>query len=203
MADLSLLPGFALTAFLIELTPGPNMAWLAMLAATEGRRLGFAAVGGVALGLAIVGLLAALGLTALLTAYPLAYQILRWAGVAYLLWIAWQTWKGEDAGEDHARAGSSAFRQFQRGLITNVLNPKAATLYVTVLPSFLTAQADFAEVSLLSFTFVFVATAIHGGIVIAAGAVSGVLANPARVKVTRRVMAMALVVIAFWLLQRT
>ena len=73
--------GFALTSMLIELTPGPNMAYLAVVSATQGRRPGFAAVAGVALGLSIVGLAAALGLAALIGASPVLYQALRWGGV--------------------------------------------------------------------------------------------------------------------------
>ena len=136
--DLTQLAAFALTALLIELTPGPNMAWLALLAATEGRRLGFAAVAGVALGLSLIGLLAALGLSALLQSQPLAYQALRWAGVAYLLWIAWDTWRGASGDEHGAGQGASAAAQFRRGLITNLLNPKAAVFYIALLPTFIT-----------------------------------------------------------------
>lgn len=62
--------GFALAVLVIELTPGPNMAWLSGLAATEGKRAGVAAVAGVALGLLVNGMLAALGLAALLQVAP-------------------------------------------------------------------------------------------------------------------------------------
>ena len=96
MVDPADITAFALTSFLVELTPGPNMAYLALVAATEGRRPGYAAVAGVALGLAIVGLLAALGLATLIAASPLAYQALRWAGVAYLMWLAWEGWRGAE-----------------------------------------------------------------------------------------------------------
>ena len=201
--DLTQLPAFALTALLIELTPGPNMAWLALLAATEGRRLGYAAVAGVCLGLALIGLLAALGLAALLQAQPLAYQALCWAGVANLLWFAWDTWRGSEAEEGGAEPGASAFAQFRRGLITNLLNPKAAVFYVTVLPGFLPATPGFAEVSALSFTFVVIATLIHAGIVTAAGTAAVWLAQGSRVRLTRRIMAVALVAVALWLFTRT
>ncbi len=197
------LPAFFLTALLMELTPGPNMAWLALLAATEGRRQGMAAVAGVALGLALIGLLAAAGLAALLSAQPAAYQVLRWAGVGYLLWIAVQTWRGADAPEEREATGAGAWRQFRRGLITNLLNPKAAVMYVTVLPGFLPPDAGFAQVSVLSFVFVAVATGVHAALVLAAGAASGWLADGARVRHTRRIMAIALVAVALWLLQRT
>ena len=81
---------FILTCLVIELTPGPNMAYLALLSASIGRRAGFAATLGVALGLLIVGLAAALGLAAVIANSRLLYEALRWAGVLYLFWLAWE-----------------------------------------------------------------------------------------------------------------
>lgn len=201
--DLSALPAFVLTALLIELTPGPNMAWLALLAATEGRRAGFAAVAGVALGLSIVGLLAALGLAALLQAQPVLYQALRWAGCLYLLWIAIDTWRGAETPEAAAGPGASGWTQMRRGLVTNLLNPKAAVFYITVLPGFLPPGAMFADVSVLSLAYVAVATGVHAALVIAAGTATGWLAHGPRVRITRRLMAAALVAVALWLFFRT
>lgn len=89
---------FILTSVIVELTPGPNMAWLALVAAAEGRRPGFAAVAGVALGLLIVGLAAAFGLAAAISASPVAWQVLRWGGVAWLLWMAFDGWRGTSGG---------------------------------------------------------------------------------------------------------
>jgi len=126
---------FALTCAVIEITPGPNMAWLAALSLSRGWRIGLAAVAGVALGLSVYGILAALGVAAIIENSSFLYETLRWGGVAYLLWLAWDAWSSADeiapeesAGEDHERA--SAFR---RGLITNLLNPKAAVFYVAML----------------------------------------------------------------------
>ena len=127
---------FVLASALIELTPGPNMAWLAIVGATEGRRPAYAAVAGVALGLAVIGLAAALGVAALVTTSPALYSGLRWGGVVYLLWLAWDSWRDVD-GEAEARiAGRRLALYFRRGLVTNLLNPKAAVFYVAVLPGF-------------------------------------------------------------------
>ena len=72
------------------------MTYLAILSATKGRRAGFAATLGVALGLSIVGLAAVLGLTALIANSRMLYEILRWGGVVYLLWLAYEGWYGEE-----------------------------------------------------------------------------------------------------------
>lgn len=203
MVDAATLAAFALTSLLIELTPGPNMAYLALLAATEGRRPGYAAVAGVALGLAAVGLAAALGLTALIAASPFAYQALRWAGVGYLLWLAWEGWRGATEADQFAKAGSSLGLYFRRGLITNLLNPKAAVFYVAVLPGFLVPEASITDVMTLSAVYVGVATVVHAAIVTAAGTARDWLNNSARERVVRRVLALALVGVAIWMIWKT
>jgi len=92
-ASLAPLLAFALTVFVIELTPGPNMAWLAVLSADRGRRAGFAAVLGVMTGLALLGLLAALGFSALIARTPWLFEVLRYGGTLFLLWLAFEGWQ--------------------------------------------------------------------------------------------------------------
>ena|SRR5947209_4752437 len=97
--------------------------------------------------------------------------------------------------DDHARA--SAFR---RGLITNLLNPKAAVFYVAVLPEFLDPGAGriAAQTLTLSAIYVAIATLIHAGIVRSASRLRRTIAKPKQVMLVRRVLALALVVIAVW-----
>jgi threonine/homoserine/homoserine lactone efflux protein len=194
---------FALASMLVELTPGPNMAYLAVIAATEGRRRGYAATAGVALGLAIVGGLAAFGLAALVERSPLAYQILRWGGVLYLLWLAYDGWRGAGETIEHAPPGSSDWRYFRRGLITNLLNPKAAVFYLSVLPTFLSGKDGLSETLLLSGIYVTVATVIHAGIVTLAGAARAFLEDPRKERLLRRVLSVGLALIAFWFAVKT
>lgn len=97
MIDPTLLLGFAITALIIELTPGPNMAWLALLSATEGRKAGLAATAGIAVGLLLIAAVSALGLAALIDNHPAIYETLRWAGALFLLYLAWEGWRA--AGE--------------------------------------------------------------------------------------------------------
>ena len=74
----------------MEITPGPNMTWLALLSAREGRVAGFQAVAGIATGLAALAILAATGIAALITTWPLLYAALRWGGVLFLLFLAFE-----------------------------------------------------------------------------------------------------------------
>ena len=193
------LPAFVLASTLIELTPGPNMAWLAMVAATEGRRPGFAAVGGVALGLAVIGVAAAFGLAAIIAATPALYQALRWAGVLYLLWLAWDGWRDDGAEDGNNHAGITLRRAFRRGLVTNLLNPKAALFYIAVLPGFTDPGGSvLAETLILTAAYVAVATAIHAGIVVLAGSAHALLDDPVKSRVVRRALSAALALVAIW-----
>jgi threonine/homoserine/homoserine lactone efflux protein len=203
VVDPATLAGFALTSLLVELTPGPNMTYLALIAATEGRQRGFAAVAGVALGLAVMGLAAALGLAAVIAESPVVYQVLRWCGVGYLLWLAWEAWHGGEAADGMAAPGASLGRYFRRGLVTNLLNPKAAVFFVAVLPGFLAASPGLGDTLVLSAVYVAVATLVHGGIVGVAGAAADWLADTRRAERVRRFMALALVGVAVWMAAKT
>jgi threonine/homoserine/homoserine lactone efflux protein len=196
--------GFILTSVLVEITPGPNMVYLAVVAATDGRKPGYAAVAGVALGLAIVGIVAAMGLAAAVTASPVLYQILRWAGALYLLWLAWDGWRGAGEAVEHADLGSSLTTYFGRGLVTNLLNPKAAAFYIAVLPGFVSAgDTALTQTLILSAVYVLVATAIHAAIVTAAGSVKTLLDQPRRNLIVRRVLSVALALVAVWFVWKT
>src|SRR6185503_916356 len=102
------------------------MAWLAALSLSRGWRTGLAAVGGVALGLSVYGIAAALGVAAIIENSAFLYEALRWGGVAYLLWLAWDSWSAADEISLENAPGVSDERvsAFRRGLITNLLNPK-------------------------------------------------------------------------------
>jgi threonine/homoserine/homoserine lactone efflux protein len=206
--DLSALPlatvaGFALTSFLIELTPGPNMAWLAIATLTTGRANGFAAVAGIGLGLLAVGIAAALGLAALITAVPSLYQTLRWAGVAYLLWLAYDGWKSAGDPPEEALASTKRAQYFRRGLITNLLNPKAAVFYLAVLPPFLPENAGLSETLMLSLVYVAVATAVHAGIVALASLAAPLLTSDRKRTLTARVLSALLALVALWFAWKT
>ncbi|MFN0113782.1 MAG: LysE family translocator [Paracoccaceae bacterium] len=190
---------FALASALIELTPGPNMTWLAVVAVSEGRREGYAAVAGVCLGLLAIGLAAAFGLAAVVAESPGLWQALRWAGIAFLVWLAVDAWRAADgAGEQHDASGGLG-RCFRRGLVTNLLNPKAALFYLSVLPAFTIAGPPILPQTLsLTALYVAVATAIHAGIVTLAASARSLLTDPARSRRVRRGLALALLAVAVW-----
>jgi threonine/homoserine/homoserine lactone efflux protein len=170
------LAGFALVALGLVLTPGPNMAYLVSRAITQGRSAGFVSLGGVGLGFIVYLLLAAFGITAMLFAVPVAYGVLRAAGAAYLAWLAWKALRpgGSSPFELRALAPDSPRRLFAMGFLTNLLNPKAALLYLSLLPQFVEPSRGhvLAQTLLLGTVQISVSLIVNACIVASAGTVA-------------------------------
>jgi threonine/homoserine/homoserine lactone efflux protein len=195
---------FAVAAILIELTPGPNMAWLALLAVSRGRLAGLAAVMGVALGLSFAGATAAFGVSALIATTPWMFQLLRWAGALYLLYLAWDAWRSTATAADGGEFAEPRLRYFSQGLVSNMMNPKAYLVYAAILPNFMTpGQALLPQLATLTTFYVVVATFIHAAIVLLAGSLNILLSDPGRIRTLGRAFAIALVGIAIWFFYST
>lgn len=193
MPSSSSLLAFALVALAMVLTPGPNMIYLISRSITQGRMAGLISLGGVALGFVFYMLCAAFGITALLFAVPYAYEALKFAGAAYLLWLAWQAVKpnGRSPFQVQALPVDSPRKLFVMGFVTNLLNPKIAMLYLALLPQFI----DPAQGSVLAQSVAFgtiqiaVSVSVNSLIAIAAGSIATFLASrPAWLMVQRYLM---------------
>ncbi len=138
-SDLLLFSGAALV---MVLTPGPNMIYLVSRSLCQGRRAGVLSLFGVAAGFLVHMLAAAVGLTALFMAIPLAYEALKWAGALYLLFLAWQAVKPGARSPFEARAlpADPPRKLFFMGFLTNVLNPKIAVFYLAIFPQFVSPE---------------------------------------------------------------
>ena len=160
---------FLAIALLVELTPGPNMGWLAALSARDGRRAGLAAVAGVTAGLGVLALAAAAGLNAAIHAEHRLIHVIDWAGVAVmglLTWDAVAAARRPQAPVDKATASGGAFA---RGFLTNLFNAKALAFFATVPPRFLRAGAAAgAGLGLLMSGYVLVSVLVHAAIVLLA-----------------------------------
>jgi len=135
---------FNLAAGLLTITPGLDTTLVLRTSASEGPRAAAFAGVGIALGCLIWGAAAASGLTALLSASPVAFEVLRWAGTAYLVWMGlkmiFSRSKGLDLAEtSDAPSARGGLGWLRRGLLTNLLNPKIGVFYVTFLPQFVPA----------------------------------------------------------------
>ena len=189
---------FLIALTIVELTPGPNMGWLATLSARAGFKAGLRAMLGVTLGLALQVVAAVVGLSAILVGSPVLYESLRWAGVAFMLFLAWESWMdGRDPspGIVHQRGN------FRHGLIANLLNPKALIFYIAVLGQF----ADPARGSLAIQTIVLgsihlvLATAVHLFIIVMGARLGDALERWRTSLIVRASFSAALVLIAIWL----
>ena len=194
--------GFALAVLLIELTPGPNMAWLATLPKLEGRRAGLIATAGVALGLTLNGILAAFGLAALVASDPRLWSALRWSGAAFMLWLSWQAWRdSKETSPTMLGQSTATTRHFWSGLTVNLLNPKAFIFYVIIAPQFLTQHmASLSQALTLTAISVCIATLVHLTLVIGAARFHAWVSDTSRTRWVRRVMAIALLGVAIWFL---
>jgi threonine/homoserine/homoserine lactone efflux protein len=193
MPHLANLLTFAAIALGMVLTPGPNMAYLVSRSICQGRLAGFVSLGGVALGFFTYMLLAAFGITALLFAIPYAYDALRLCGAAYLAWMAWNVLRPGGASPFQVRelAPDSPRRLFVMGLLTNLLNPKIAALYLSLLPQFVDrAAGDVMDQTLaLGLTQIAISVFVNAAIVAAAGTVASFLAGrPVWARVQRWLM---------------
>lgn len=139
MPDMASLLAFAAIALGMVLTPGPNMIYLISRSIAQGRIAGLISLGGVALGFVFYMLCAAFGITALVMAVPFAYDTIRIAGALYLVWLAWQAVRpgGSSPFEVRSLPRDGPRKLFLMGFLTNLLNPKIAVMYLSLLPQFI------------------------------------------------------------------
>lgn len=196
---------FLVAVALVELTPGPNMGWLALIAAGRGRTAALAAVAGVTLGLAAWMLAAVAGVSALVIQWPWLFQIIRWAGVLYLVWLAWEAWRGAVSGPADGGEEGSRRTLFLKGLVANLLNPKAAVFYTALLPTFMRpgAGSTVAQALTLGGLHLAVATTIHAVIVVTAAGAGGPILRRLEGRTARAVIGGGILLVALWMAWET
>ncbi len=178
------------------------MSWIAVMGATRGHLVALAAVAGIGLGLAIAAVVAGAGLATLLTQFPQAYTMLRWAGTLYLFYLAWDAWRDADA--IMADADGSKQQAFVQGLVSNILNPKAYLFYGAMLPQFLDeTKSATSQVALLSAIYVVIATLIHVAIALASGSFANWLATSKQAITVRKTLALLIAAAAIWFFYAT
>ncbi len=167
---------FALVALGMVLTPGPNMIYLVSRSIVQGRVAGLISLGGIAVGFIFYMLCAAFGITALVFAVPFAYDVLRFAGAAYLLWLAWQAIRpnGHSPFEAKSLPFDSPRKLFLMGAFTSLLNPKVALLYLALLPQFIDASLGnvFGQSMIFGGIQIFTSVTVNAFIVLVAGSIT-------------------------------
>lgn len=184
MPDVTALLMFALVALGMALTPGPNMLYLVSRSISQGRRAGFISLGGVAAGFLFYMLCAAFGITAFVFAVPFAYDLLRFGGAAYLLYLAWQAVRpgARSAFAVRDLPIDSPRKLFLMGLITNLANPKIAVMYLSLLPQFIHPGhgSVLSQSVALGTVQIVISVAVNAAIAMMAGSIAGLLASRPR-----------------------
>jgi len=194
--------GFALAVLIVELTPGPNMAWIVTLTLSEGRRAGFGAVAGITVGLAANAVLSVLAASMLLETDGPVGRAVSMAAAGMMAWLAWDAWRGAAETAPLERAGRGG-RHALAGFVLNLLNPKAALFLVAVMPQFVSGgQPTPGQAMLFAATSVTIATAIHLALVLGAERARGLVMAGPRARSVRRVLALTMLGVGVWFLAK-
>ncbi|MGV2108144.1 LysE family translocator [Agrobacterium vitis] len=142
MPDFSTFMLFAAASLVLTATPGPDMLLIASRSVSQGRSAGFLTYAGIAVGCYCHATAAALGLSQLFLTVPVAYEIVRWAGCIYLLYLAYKTIRSQGAAfsPQSSLKRLSGKRIFTEGLATNLLNPKMALFVLALFPQFVNPE---------------------------------------------------------------
>lgn len=181
---------FAGAALLMVLTPGPNMIYLISRSICQGKQAGVISLLGVIAGFLVHMFAAALGITALFMTVPLAYEILKWAGAAYLLYLAWQAVRPGSKSPFEARdlPVDTPRKLFAMGFVTNLLNPKIAVFYLSILPQFISPENGkmFSQSIELGLTQIVISFSVNLTITLSAAKLAAWFSNNPRWLATQR-----------------
>lgn len=152
MISVATLGLFSAACLALTMTPGPDMLLIASRSVTQGRAAGFASLAGIQAGTYCHAMAAAFGLSQLFLAVPIAYDVVRFSGAAYLLYLAWKTFRASPILTSPA-ASEARFpvrKIFRQGLLTNLLNPKMALFVLALFPQFVRPQDGAVAVQILT-----------------------------------------------------
>jgi threonine/homoserine/homoserine lactone efflux protein len=194
---------FAFAVLLLALTPGPVWIYLISRTLTQGRRAGYFSLIGVMAGVFVHLFAAALGLSALLLAVPAAFDAVKLAGAAYLLWLAWSTLRGGGFSFTPQPLDPVPDRVlFRQSLTASVINPKVAVFYLSLFPQFVDPASGtvLLQSLVLGLVHISVSTLVDGALVTVAGALSAWLSlRPGWLRLQRWVLGAAFGALAIWL----
>jgi threonine/homoserine/homoserine lactone efflux protein len=189
---------FAFAAFVLVISPGPNMIYLISRAITQGRQAGLISLAGIVTGFFTHIIMVTFGLTALLFAIPFAFSVLKWLGVLYMLWLAIQAILPNSKSLFEARTDlkhDNNAKLFSMGFLTSALNPKIAVFYLSFFPQFIHLEygSVITQSLQLGVTQVIVSFSVNFMIVLSAASVSKWFSeNPTWIKYQKYFMASVL-----------
>ena len=186
MIDLATLALFATASLALTMTPGPDMLLIASRSASQGRAAGFATLAGIQVGTYCHALAAAFGLSQLFLIVPVAYDAVRYAGAAYLLYLAWKTIRSSVATlTPQAGTGRQAVGvMFRQGLLTNLLNPNMALFVLALFPQFVQPEAGSVAMQILLLATVLnaIGLVVNGAVILMASRLGRVFSGQGRLR---------------------
>jgi threonine/homoserine/homoserine lactone efflux protein len=177
MPDSATIAAFAAASLALLLIPGPAVIYILNRSVADGRRIGLASVAGLELGNLMHVIAAVAGLSAVLAASAVAFSVVKWAGVAYLVIIGINTLRRPAPPIDTDQPSVSAKRAFSQGVVVNTLNPKVALFFLSFLPQFIDPDLGSPGLQALVLGLVFVAIGFvtDGAYALVASALRGAL----------------------------
>ncbi len=190
---------FLLTTLIIVATPGTGALYTLAAALGGGRREALVAAFGCTLGIIPHMLAAALGLAALVAAEPRLFELIRYAGIAYLVWMAIGLWRSGLAGDPGAEPRQRAWRIIRKAVLINLLNPKLSLFFLAFLPQFVDPRdpaplMTMATLSLVFMAVTFIVFAFYG--LAAASMRHGLVAHPNRMRIVNRLLSAGFLLMA-------
>ncbi len=173
MLDSATLLTFTIAAIALAVTPGPDMLLVMTRSLAQGRIAGLITLGGITLGCYVHGLVAGLSLSGAILIAPVIFDLIRWCGAAYLVWLAIGAFRGT-AGVVLPRENASKLSVgplFRQGLLTNIFNPKVALFFLALFPQFMQPNPDTIVIQALILACVLSTCGfiVNGGIALVAG----------------------------------
>lgn len=187
--DALTLAAFIPAGLALNLTPGADMMFVLAQGLRGGTRAGMAANLGIAAGCLVHVAVAALGLAALLHSYPAAFEVVRWGGVGYLLFLAVKAWRARPPAQ--AQVGAAPLpRIFREALVVNILNPKVALFILAFLPQFVVpARPVLTQFLVLGLVFCLGGLLVNGAVALFSGRLGGLLRQSAAARALNRISA--------------
>jgi threonine/homoserine/homoserine lactone efflux protein len=184
MPDLSTIAFFAVACVALTATPGPDMLLIASRSVSQGRAAGFASLAGIQVGTYCHAFAAAFGLSQLFLAVPLAYDVVRYVGAGYLLYLAWKAFLSNGTAFDPS-VGLRHYpvpQMFRQGLLTNLLNPKMALFVLALFPQFVRPEAGSvaSQILILATVLNLVGLAVNGLVIVTVSRIGRALSGRSR-----------------------
>ena len=162
---------FSATVLPLVCTPGPDILFIASQAMSGGTRAGLRATTGVLCGYGVHSLLVALGLAAVVAASPVLFEVIRWVGITYLVYLALKMIRAALRSGDLVVPRGQVANQLYKGFLTSLLNPKGMMVYVAILPQFMDRHGGNATLQavVLSAVFMFWCAVVYASLCVALG----------------------------------